>query len=643
VFFLILIVLAYAADRYTAAEAGKQEEESAPVIEYSAYEIYKDLLLEQRGGAPQDEQSVVRRDKMKKFLKESMKTDQIDKVSLDELKKKVDGEGMISRIKYRKQVNTVMTSKRPVIAKYERIKLEDTHADELDENVKNEHYGFHCLHYSVSEASGTLTISVVNKKGKPGSVRACTIDGDAKANEDYVPFDGIIEFGNGETTKTFQVGIKDDDNWEPDEDFFVQLYEPNTNEELVGQDTKTRVTIIDDDKPGQICFENTKGIKVAPTEEVCEVKVIRKNGSDGRVTVDYETIQLGDAAQVAVAGQHYEATSGQLVFEHEESEKVVYVKILQSTDEDNDEYSDNAFGFQLKNVTPAGAKLSKRSLQIINIVTDLEQKKKADAYAQLVAKLEEEEEKTWGSQIVSACMLHPTKGDEGEIQDVEAVDAVFHFLTIGWKLFFAIIPPAHYFGGIPCFFISLAVIGIVTYIVGEFANLFGCVLGIKPGVTAITFVALGTSLPDTFASMQAARQEKYADAAVGNVTGSNSVNVFLGLGLPWLIATVYEWATNPDGAGYYVPAGSLGFSVVVFIICAVLCIISLLVRRWKVGGELGGSKNGRLVSAIFLVSLWLVYIIMSVLQAYEVGGAAAWEGLTFGIQPVDGCPYKVEK
>jgi len=36
--------------------------------------------------------------------------------------------------------------------------------------------------------------------------------------------------------------------------------------------------------------------------------------------------------------------------------------------------------------------------------------------------------------------------------------------------------------------------------------------------------------------MTAARQEKYADAAVGNVTGSNSVNVFLGLGLPWVIA-----------------------------------------------------------------------------------------------------------
>jgi len=123
------------------------------------------------------------------------------------------------------------------------------------------------------------------------------------------------------------------------------------------------------------------------------------------------------------------------------------------------------------------------------------------------------------------------------------------------------------------------------------------------------------------------------------VTGSNSVNVFLGLGVPWLIATFYE-STIDGSKGYFVPAGSLGFSVVVFIICAVLCIICLLVRRCKVGGELGGSRNGRMMSLIFLVSLWLLYIIMSVLQAYEVGGAANWEGLTFGIEPGISCPYR---
>ena len=65
-------------------------------------------------------------------------------------------------------------------------------------------------------------------------------------------------------------------------------------------------------------------------------------------------------------------------------------------------------------------------------------------------------------------------------------------------------------------------------------------LNLNVQITAITFVALGTSLPDTFASKIAAVNEKTADNSIGNVTGSNSVNVFLGLGLPWIIASVYH-------------------------------------------------------------------------------------------------------
>lgn len=204
----------------------------------------------------------------------------------------------------------------------------------------------------------------------------------------------------------------------------------------------------------------------------------------------------------------------------------------------------------MSNITPAGAKLSKKAFQIISIVTDVEGKKKAEALAQLLQKIEDEEETTWGSQFITACMLHPTKNEDGDIQDITGMDGFLHFSTIGWKLLFALIPPPHYAHGWACFFVSLVMIGIVTVVVGEFANLFGCVLGIQPAVTAITFVALGTSLPDTFASMAAAAQDKYADSAVGNVTGSNSVNVFLGLGLPWVIAVIYENSTPAEVKGY---------------------------------------------------------------------------------------------
>merc|ERR1711971_913486 len=97
-----------------------------------------------------------------------------------------------------------------------------------------------------------------------------------------------------------------------------------------------------------------------------------------------------------------------------------------------------------------------------------------------------------------------------------------------------------------------------------------------------------------------------ADSAVGNITGSNSVNVFLGLGLPWVIAIIYS---EKQGEEYKVPAKGLDLSVVLFLSCCIVGIVLLIVRRCNVGGELGGSNAGRLASCIFFVFLWLIYIV----------------------------------
>lgn len=90
------------------------------------------------------------------------------------------------------------------------------------------------------------------------------------------------------------------------------------------------------------------------------------------------------------------------------------------------------------------------------------------------------------------------------------------------QVLFATVPPAEYYGGMPCFVVSIMYIAAVTYVVGEFAALFGCAVGLPDAVTAISFVALGTSLPDTFASRQAALDSPDADAAIGNVTGAST-------------------------------------------------------------------------------------------------------------------------
>lgn len=56
---------------------------------------------------------------------------------------------------------------------------------------------------------------------------------------------------------------------------------------------------------------------------------------------------------------------------------------------------------------------------------------------------------------------------------------------------------ADIYGGYVCFVVSIFAIGLVTAVIGDVASHFGCTLGIKDSVTAIVFVALGTSVPGT--------------------------------------------------------------------------------------------------------------------------------------------------
>ncbi len=273
------------------------------------------------------------------------------------------------------------------------------------------------------------------------------------------------------------------------------------------------------------------------------------------------------------------------------------------------------FNLRLSNPTPEGAKLAKKHVCLVNIIGDDDTENAVKDIEKILEVMQKQEDMSWGNQFKQAIMLHPQVDEEGNINDITSFEAFMHFLSIGWKVLFALVPPARWLKGWVAFVVALIFIGLVTAVVGEVAALFGCVLSIKPAVTAITFVALGTSLPDTFASKTAAQESPNADSAIGNVTGSNSVNVFLGLGLPWTVASIYYAA---QGEVYKVPAGALSFSVILFLITSVLCLITIVLRRIIFKGELGGNTIAKWISFVWLVFLWLVYIIFSTLKVYEI-------------------------
>lgn len=75
IFFFILIVLSFAADKYKAGQDEKNEvkneaEVAHTYVEFKPLEIYKELVAEKAGKASNEKSDIDRRTRMKSILKE---------------------------------------------------------------------------------------------------------------------------------------------------------------------------------------------------------------------------------------------------------------------------------------------------------------------------------------------------------------------------------------------------------------------------------------------------------------------------------------------------------------------------------------------------------------------------------------------
>jgi cation:H+ antiporter len=122
--------------------------------------------------------------------------------------------------------------------------------------------------------------------------------------------------------------------------------------------------------------------------------------------------------------------------------------------------------------------------------------------------------------------------------------------------------------------ILFAIIGAVVIVLGsnvtvDAATAIAHVLGLSERFIGLTIVALGTSLPELFTSVVAAKKGN-ADIAIGNIVGSNIFNILLVVGLSALIVPVPF-------------AQSFRFDMMVAILAGVLLLVCSLkgsLKRW---------------------------------------------------------------
>jgi len=536
---------------------------------------------------------------------------------------------------------------------------------------------FAALSYAVVESAGSREVCVERSGNLEKKVRVkySTREGTAKAGEDYIDQSGELTFDPGVKVLPISLQIVDDTAFENDEEFFVDLKSPEllladgeaTSADAagyrveVGEKATATIVIIDDDLPGQLRFKgDEKGddhltVKEEPEDFTVNLCVERNNGCTGTVSCKYKT---EDAS--AQAGIDYVAMEGTLVFESGMIQQTIPCIIKGSGRYERKEFfrvilSDVEGGASFDPECDGG----KDNSCILSVFIECSGEAAKERVDHVWQKLQRKWDKSrlghsnWRDQFMSALYVNGSAPDEpnpaseggrsmqagvtlseisSAVEQPSAADYAMHFITLPWKLLFALVPPTDYCGGWLSFMCSLLMIALVTAIIGDMAALLGCVLGLPDEVTAITFVALGTSLPDTFASRTAAVQDPTADASVGNVTGSNSVNVFLGLGLPWTMGSLYWSYSEPDAkwlskyapplgveslvpiqsrfreGAFVVRKGALVPSVAVFTCCALVAMGMLYYRRRHLGGELGGPKYNKMVSAGVLVVLWVVFV-----------------------------------
>ena len=119
----------------------------------------------------------------------------------------------------------------------------------------------------------------------------------------------------------------------------------------------------------------------------------------------------------------------------------------------------------------------------------------------------------------------------------------------------------------------------------SWAARIGCIIGIPQVVMGTLVVAAGTSIPDALGSIAVAKIGE-GDMAVANAVGSNVFDVWLGLGLPWLIVLPIKFDGKiPVATNQLIPSIGILFGVLA------LYYVALLVNRWRLS---------RLAGVVFL-------------------------------------------
>ncbi|CAL8113379.1 unnamed protein product [Orchesella dallaii] len=130
----------------------------------------------------------------------------------------------------------------------------------------------------------------------------------------------------------------------------------------------------------------------------------------------------------------------------------------------------------------------------------------------------------------------------------------------------------------------IAWIGCLSYVISWMVCIIGGTLNIPDSVSGLTFLAAGTSLPEVLSSIIVARQG-FGTMALSNSIGSNTFDVLVCLGLPWLIQSLM--LTSHDSDFIEIQSGGIEYSAILLITSLIFLYIILAANDYVLDMKIG--------------------------------------------------------
>ncbi|XP_072930484.1 sodium/potassium/calcium exchanger 5-like [Epargyreus clarus] len=135
------------------------------------------------------------------------------------------------------------------------------------------------------------------------------------------------------------------------------------------------------------------------------------------------------------------------------------------------------------------------------------------------------------------------------------------------------------------FLMCISWIGGVSYLVAWIITIVGDTLDVPDSITGLTVLAAGTSLPEAVSSVLVTIQG-HGTMGISNSIGSNTFDILLCLGLPWLVKSLF-YPSIPGQHFVKINSSGLSYSAISLLSTLLALYTSLAVNRfqldWKIG------------------------------------------------------------